>query len=188
MAASSQCNLNDEEPMARRNNKSKPAPEQLVPHIHKLAPISERPDLIPRLLAMVTDWVIVLPLVILAVAIAYLFCLTAQYLGLYHPATSESFLTSISREPLFQVWVWGIYLGYYVRGWTLTGQTFGLRVWNLKIQNQDQSLITITQALIRLLTSACGLGNLTILIDRKDLQTFQDIMAKCEMIKIPAKA
>jgi len=56
-----------------------------------------------------------------------------------------------------------------------------LKAWKLKLQNKDGSNIRIAQACIRMGTSAFGLGNLLAPFS-KEKQSFQDLMAECEMI------
>ena len=74
-------------------------------------------------------------------------------------------------------------IGFYSYFWCTAGQTLGMRAWGLRLQNADGSRIRFTQALIRMGTSAFGLGNLMTLMTEKN-RSFQDIMAECEMIHI----
>ncbi len=55
-----------------------------------------------------------------------------------------------------------------------------MKAWRLRVQNSDGSNITITQSLIRMSTSAFGLGNLFSVF--KDRNAFQDLWAECEVI------
>ncbi|MGL5303961.1 MAG: RDD family protein, partial [Aeromonas sp.] len=66
--------------------------------------------------------------------------------------------------------------------WTHLGQTIGMRAWRMRIQNEDGSPIRVTQALIRLATSAFGLGNLMCVFNRQRPRAFQDIWAECEVV------
>lgn len=61
------------------------------------------------------------------------------------------------------------------------GQTLGMRAWKLQVQQLDGSPITFMQALIRMSTSAFGLGNLLVFISH-DNSAFQDTWAKTRVI------
>ncbi|EGQ9935320.1 RDD family protein, partial [Vibrio vulnificus] len=64
------------------------------------------------------------------------------------------------------------------------GQTLGMRAWKIQVRNHDGSMITSTQALIRIATSAFGLANFTVPIDPKK-RGFHDIWAKTEVVLLP---
>ena len=50
-------------------------------------------------------------------------------------------------------------------------------------KNSDGSNITFTQSLIRIATSAFGLGSFMALL--KDRNAFQDLWAECEVVVLP---
>lgn len=83
------------------------------------------------------------------------------------------------QHPLYSAWLAAIMIGFYGWFWVRGGQTIGMRAWRLRIQNQDGSNIRVTQALIRMATSAFGLGNLLALFGKR---AFQDIWAECEVV------
>ena len=85
---------------------------------------------------------------------------------------------------VYTFYLGAIWVGFFVYYWTTRGQTPGMRAWKLKVQNADGSLITITQALIRIGTSAFGLANFTVPFDPKK-RGFHDIWAKTEIIVLP---
>lgn len=54
--------------------------------------------------------------------------------------------------------------------------------FQIRVQNSDGGLISIGQALVRLGTSAFGLGNLMVIFDRREFLAFQDYWANCEVV------
>jgi len=81
-----------------------------------------------------------------------------------------------------------LFFGYF---WTRTGQTLGMQVWHLRVQDTDQKRITWPQAVIRIigaLLSACafGAGYFWMLVDKKD-RSFQCILSKTEVVRVPAR-
>ncbi|WP_432454498.1 MULTISPECIES: RDD family protein [unclassified Agarivorans] len=86
----------------------------------------------------------------------------------------------------FQGLIWGSIILFYIWFWHNQGQTIGMRAWRLRVQNKDGSNISYTQALIRLFTSALGLGNVMVLLT-KDKTAFQDIWGKCQVVTLPKK-
>jgi uncharacterized RDD family membrane protein YckC len=71
---------------------------------------------------------------------------------------------------------------FFIWFWSKSGQTLGMKAWRLKVQNQDGSLITKTTALKRLLPTLLGLGNFTVLIDRKHKLSLQDRLTDTEVV------
>ncbi|WP_413112679.1 RDD family protein [Thaumasiovibrio sp. DFM-14] len=80
--------------------------------------------------------------------------------------------------PLYLLVVMALFYAFF---WCRGGQTLGMRAWRLHVINQQGLRITWTQALIRMATSAFGLGNLIALIDPNN-RSFQDHMAQTHVI------
>ena len=57
-----------------------------------------------------------------------------------------------------------------------------MRRFEIRVQNTDSTLLSIGQALVRLGTSAFGLGNLMVIFDRREFLAFQDYWANCEVV------
>ena len=72
------------------------------------------------------------------------------------------------------------YFGHY---WTKNGQTFGMRVWNIKVITADGSLISWGHSLKRYVFALLGLGIVWIIVD-KDNHAFQDKMSKSILVKV----
>ena len=96
-------------------------------------------------------------------------------------------------EYLNQSGIYKVYLGlcvcaFFIYFWSQGGQTLGMRAWRLRIQNEDGTCITVTQAIIRLATATFGIGNLLVLMDRKQKLALQDHMAHCVMVVLSKEA
>ncbi len=141
-----------------------------------------------RLYALFYDGLIILALEIFAagIVVAVLKALVAGGLMNYAPYSGASDL--LGNHPVWRsvytFYLGGIWVGYFVYYWTNRGQTPGMRAGKLKVQNSDGSLITITQSLIRIGTSAFGLSNLSVPFDIKK-RGFHDIWAKTDVIVLP---
>ncbi|MFT6195234.1 MAG: putative RDD family membrane protein YckC [Cognaticolwellia sp.] len=77
---------------------------------------------------------------------------------------------------------------FFIWFWSKSGQTLGMKAWRLKVQNQDGSLITKTTALKRLLPTLLGLGNFTVLLDRKHKLSLQDRLTDTEVVLLTLEA
>jgi uncharacterized RDD family membrane protein YckC len=81
------------------------------------------------------------------------------------------------------------FFGYF---WTRTGQTLGMQVWHLRVQNEDNSPISWKQALIRFFVAGIsiatlGAGYLWKLIDKQD-RTWQCIISDSKIYRIPKRS
>ncbi|MCG3722274.1 RDD family protein [Vibrio cincinnatiensis] len=140
-----------------------------------------------RLGALLYDSLIVMAILMVAggIVIAVLEALVAFNAMSYAPYQDAGEL--LSRHPIWSP-VYTLYLAttwiyFFVFFWTRAGQTLGMRAWKIMVRNTDGSLISPTQALIRLATSVFGLGNFTVPIDPQK-RSFQDMWAKTEVVKL----
>lgn len=160
--------------MAKR--KSSP-PRQSAPE--QVKPTHPSAGFFRRLGSWVYDALIVLSLLIIGgfigLGVAYLLLA----LGLTQLEEGKDMADLLSHSLLYTAWLAAIITGFYAWFWVRAGQTIGMRAWRLRVQNKDGSNITLTQALIRMATSAFGLGTLMVLFSDK---SFQDIWAECEMV------
>ncbi len=79
--------------------------------------------------------------------------------------------------------------GFFGLFWTLKGQTLGMQVWRLRVQQPDGHSITWRQALIRFVIAIpawlCGgLGVLWAWWDR-DSRTWQDMASGTRLVQLP---
>ena len=96
-------------------------------------------------------------------------------------ATShDPILSSILFISLF------LFFGYF---WTHNGQTLGMQVWHLRIQNENRQPISWLQALMRFFMgwiswAALGLGYLWVLFDRQG-RSWPDRFSESQTVRIP---
>ena len=95
---------------------------------------------------------------------------------------NDPLLSSILFMTLFS------FFGYF---WTRTGQTLGMQVWHIRIQNTDNSSITWGQALMRFFMagisfSCLGMGYLWILLDKKK-RSWHCLFSDTEVVRIPKR-
>ena len=96
--------------------------------------------------------------------------------------------SSIFYSVLIYTWnlAWVSY--FFVFFWTRSGQTLGMKAWRLRVQNLDGSLINKMTAVKRLLPTLLGLGNLTVIFDRKNKLSLQDRLTNTEVVVISLEA
>jgi uncharacterized RDD family membrane protein YckC len=142
-------------------------------------------SLVRRLLAMIYDSLLVT---------AVLMFTTAAYMGLHAAALgAETYRSRIDSgtgigDPLLTLTLFlSLYL-FFGWFWTRDGQTLGMQVWRIRVQNRDGSTIGWRQSLIRIgvatISAAMGgLGYLWLLIDRKG-RTWQCIASGTEVVRL----
>ena len=57
--------------------------------------------------------------------------------------------SSAFQTPVFKTYIFIIWFTFFAWFWTRAGQTLGLRVWKLRIENNNGNLISLWQALLR---------------------------------------
>jgi len=77
---------------------------------------------------------------------------------------------------------------FFVYFWEKSGQTLGMKAWRLRLQNQDGTRITKLTGIKRLLPTLLGLGNLTVLVDRKNKLSLQDRLTNTEVVVLSLAA
>lgn len=71
---------------------------------------------------------------------------------------------------------------FFVFFWSKSGQTLGMKAWRLRLQNQDGTRINKMTGIKRLVPTLLGLGNLTVLFDRKNKLSLQDRLTNTEVV------
>ncbi|MGF1704022.1 RDD family protein [Photobacterium makurazakiensis] len=146
------------------------------------------PSLFRRIAAWVYDALVVAAVLMLAGGVAMGIATLLLSIGALDITGYEDISAYMTQHPvvglLYTAYLALAIIGFFAFFWCKAGQTLGMRAWKLRIQNKDGSNIRITQALIRLGTSAFGLGNLIAPFSQTK-QSFQDIMAECEMVQLP---
>ena len=77
---------------------------------------------------------------------------------------------------------------FFVFFWAKSGQTLGMKAWRLRLQNQDGTRISKTTGIKRLLPTLLGLGNLTVIFDRKNKLSLQDRLTDTEIVVLSLEA
>ncbi len=77
---------------------------------------------------------------------------------------------------------------FFVFFWAQSGQTLGMKAWRLRLQNQDGTRINKRTGLKRLLPTLLGLGNLTVIFDRKHKLSLQDRLTNTEVVVLSLAA
>ena len=77
---------------------------------------------------------------------------------------------------------------FFVFFWAKSGQTLGMKAWRLRLQNQDGSRISKKTGLKRLIPTLFGLGNLTVIFDRKNKLSLQDRFTNTEVVVLTLDA
>ena len=143
------------------------------------------PGLPRRLVAMVYDTFLVLPLVMLAVALAL-----GLYVALAKLAGGVPDPDALSPA-LRQVIILATVFGFFSVFWLKSGQTLGMQAWRIKLATVDGTPLTLKHCLLRelaaILSAAClGLGYLWCLFDR-DKRYWHDILSGTRLQLLPKR-
>ncbi|MEW3748911.1 RDD family protein [Pseudomonas aeruginosa] len=92
-------------------------------------------------------------------------------------------------DPLLSTLLVFALFGFFAKFWTHNGQTLGMQVWGLRVQNRDGSAISLLQALLRFMIAIAswlclGLGFLWMLWD-KDKRTWHDRYSEGQVVRLP---
>ncbi|WP_460141025.1 RDD family protein [Pseudomonas sp. S2_E01] len=98
---------------------------------------------------------------------------------------------ALDGDPLLSTVLFFVLFGFFAKFWTMTGQTLGMQVWCIRVQNADGSSISLWQALLRFIVSIAswlcvGLGFVWSLFD-KQKRSWHDIYSGTELVRIPKK-
>lgn len=106
--------------------------------------------------------------------------------GFEHPIDLQR--SSIIYSVLIYGWNIAWVSFFFVFFWAKSGQTLGMKAWRLRLQNQDGTRITKTTGLKRLLPTLLGLGNFTVIFDRKNKLSLQDRLTNTEVVVLSLEA
>ncbi len=95
----------------------------------------------------------------------------------------------LDGDILLRLLLIGVSLFFYLSFWTLKGQTLGMQVWRIRVEQPNGDAITRKQGVIRFLVAQpawlCGgLGLLWMLWD-KQARTWQDIASGTRLVTLP---
>jgi len=96
---------------------------------------------------------------------------------------------SLDIDPLLSTLLLFSLFGFFAKFWTHNGQTLGMQVWGIRIQNSDGRAIDLWQALLRFLIAivsllCLGMGYWWMLID-KQKRTWHDIYSESQAVQLP---
>ena len=82
-----------------------------------------------------------------------------------------------------------VLFGFFAKFWTHGGQTLGMQVWGVRVQNADGTAISLWQALLRFVVSIAswlclGLGFFWALIDKRQ-RGWHDIYSESQLVRVP---
>ena len=140
----------------------------------------ERASFFKRLGAYIYDLFALGAVLMLATVLALLAVVIANKAGVIDLSVYKDTADYLGQSLVFLIYLSVVIIGFFTYFWSQAGQTIGMKAWRLRVQNSDGSNISFTQALIRLSTSAFGLGNVMALL--KDRNAFQDLWGECEVI------
>jgi hypothetical protein len=64
---------------------------------------------------------------------------------------------ALDGDPLLSTVLLFVLFGFFAKFWTWSGQTLGMQVWCIRVQNADGSSISLWQALLRFVVSIASL-------------------------------
>ena len=96
---------------------------------------------------------------------------------------------ALDGDPLLSTLLVMTLFAFFAKFWTHNGQTLGMQVWGLRIQNADGSAISLWQALLRFVVAigswlCLGLGFVWVLWD-KDKRSWHDIYSDSHVVQLP---
>jgi uncharacterized RDD family membrane protein YckC len=161
--------------MAKRNQKK--TPKLTLQEQYQGCP---RANVLKRLGAYLYDLFALVAVLMFSVIIAILVVIISNNMGLINLSAYKDIADYLGKSSIFIAYLGFVTVGFYAYFWTKGGQTIGMKAWRLRVQNSDGSNISFTQALIRMATSAFGLGNILAMFNSRN--AFQDLWAECEVI------
>ena len=98
---------------------------------------------------------------------------------------------ALDGDPLLSTVLLFVLFGFFAKFWTHNGQTLGMQVWCIRVQNADGTAISLWQALLRFVVSIAslllaGLGFIWSLFDKRK-RTWHDIYSDTQLVRIPKK-
>ena len=98
----------------------------------------------------------------------------------------------MSRDPFYKTILFLAIFFFFSYFWRRLGQTLGMQVWRIRVQNADGSGISWTQCILRFMVAivswlCLGLGFFWMLWD-KDRLTWHDRYSESQVVLLPPKA
>ncbi|MDH4555215.1 RDD family protein [Pseudomonas sp. BN417] len=99
---------------------------------------------------------------------------------------------ALAGDPVLSTLLVFSLFGFFAKFWTHNGQTLGMQVWGIRVQNKDGSAISLWQALLRFVIAIgswllLGMGFFWSLWD-KQKRTWHDIYSETQVVHLPKSA
>ena len=133
-----------------------------------------------RLGAFIYDLLALSAVMMLAAIIAILLVFILTKTGVVKVEPYQDIAGYLAHNSFFAAYLAFVIVAFYSYFWVRAGQTIGMKAWRLRVQNSNGHNITLMQSIIRMATSAFGLGNLMAIFPNRN--AFQDLWAECEVI------
>jgi len=96
---------------------------------------------------------------------------------------------ALDGDPLLSTILLFVLVAFFAKFWTHSGQTLGMQVWGVRVQNADGTAISLWQALLRFMVSigswlCLGLGFIWSVFDKRK-RTWHDIYSDSQLVRIP---
>ncbi|MDH1009937.1 RDD family protein [Pseudomonas nicosulfuronedens] len=160
-----------------------------MPKPQQLQPVGDFPPatLLRRFAAMFYDFLLCVAL-LMVVTLVY----QQGFLRLIYGSEKLRMLAdqgALTGDPLLSSLLFISVFAFFAKFWTHSGQTLGMQVWGVRVQNANGTRISLMQALLRFVIAiaswgCAGLGFLWMLWD-KDKRTWQDRYSESVVIQIP---
>lgn len=96
---------------------------------------------------------------------------------------------ALDADPLLSSILLVTLFGFFAKFWTHGGQTLGMQVWGIRVQNADGTAISLWQALLRFVVAIAswlcvGLGFFWSLFD-KQKRCWHDLYSETQLVRVP---
>lgn len=156
---------------------------------HSLSPQGQFPSagLLRRFAAIFYDSLLCIALMMVVTLLYQQVILRLFYGSEALLAVAES--GGLDRDPILATLLFFSLFGFFAKFWTHNGQTLGMQVWGVRIQNADGTAIDLWQALLRFMIAAVsllalGLGYWWMLWDKQN-RTWHDIYSESQVVRLP---
>jgi len=149
-------------------------------------------SLIKRLMAMLYDLMLCFALVMVVAGLytgLHQLMINSGLIGYDRYARMLEEDGAIGHDPVLFILLFCSVWGFFGFFWRRTGQTLGMQVWNIRVQNDDGTPVTWLQAFMRMLLGIAswlpfGLGYLWQIVD-KDSKTWTDRFSDSVTVAVP---
>ncbi|MFJ5299630.1 RDD family protein [Pseudomonas sp. NPDC088368] len=98
---------------------------------------------------------------------------------------------ALDGDPLLSTILLFTLFAFFAKFWTHAGQTLGMQVWGIRVQNPDGTGISLWQALLRFVVAIAswlcvGMGFFWCLIDKQN-RSWHDLYSETQLVRIPKR-